>query len=246
MNEINTSRNSNSRLVGKTSQVSDSRQIDQEAIQFAQLMKASSSSASNHCKFKETDKLLVVSIDDLDSHPQKMKQLTDYLRTSGIPATLFPHSKANPEVLNTMSQLPNTQLGWHGTALGKLDKPSQAGVDKTVIAWSYGVDAEGKKAEIKGNSNIVARGVLCDREKKFDQHEISSCTIGNDPRPEIQKQNEIQLRTQRQEILNNGGVLSVHMHNSDNLHLLRETVEEFERKGGRVIHLDQLKGCGKT
>lgn len=248
MNELNTSRNSDSRLVGKTLQVSDSRKIDREAMQFAQLMNASNSPTSNSCKFKETDRLLVVSVDDLDSHPQKMKQLTDYLRTSGTPATLFPHSKPNPEVLNSMSQLPNTRLGWHGTAPGKLDNPHQAGVDKTVIAWSHGVDAEGKKAEIKGDSNIVARGVLCDREKrlgKFDQHEISSCTIGHDPKPEIQKQNETQLRRQRQEVLNNGGILSVHMHNSDGLHLLKETVEEFERKGGIFIHLNQLKGCGK-
>ncbi|PID48683.1 MAG: hypothetical protein CR991_10545 [Proteobacteria bacterium] len=138
MTEISTSRNFNSRLVGKTSNLSDGRKLDRETMQFAQLMNVSSSSASNHCKFKETDKLLVVSVDDLDSHPQKMAKLTEYLKKSGIPATLFPHSKANPEVLNSMSQLPNTKLGWHGTVPGKLDNPPQVGVDKTVIAWSHG------------------------------------------------------------------------------------------------------------
>ena len=195
MNEINTSRNSNSRLVGKTSQVSASRQIDQEVIQF-------SSSASNHCKFKETDKLLVVSIDDLDSHPQKMKQLTDYLRTSGISTTLFPHSKANSEVLNSMSQLPNTQLGWHGTAPGKLDNPPQAGVDKTVIAWSHGIDSEGRENRL--GSNEVAKGSKSDgqfRINEFDQHNIPSFTLDNN-------EPSVFLKQRKEDILSKGGVLS--------------------------------------
>ncbi|MEZ5478939.1 MAG: hypothetical protein R3E95_16110 [Thiolinea sp.] len=116
------------------------------------------------------------------------------------------------------------------------------------------MDAEGKKSEIKGNSNIVARGVLCDRGKQIgkvdhvdqllDLHEISSCTIGHDSRPKIQKQNEDQLEKQREKVLNDGGVLSVHLHNSDGLHLLEDTVNEFKKKGGTFVYLDQLKGCG--
>ena len=239
MNELNTSRNPDPRLVGKTSQVSDSRKIDQEAMQFAQLMNASSPSASNHCKFKETDKLLVVSVDDLDSHPQKMKQLTDYLRTSGIPATLFPHSRANPEVLNSMSQLPNTRLGWHGIAPGKLDNPPQAGVDKTVIAWSHGEDYEGRERRL--GSNEVARGTRSDgqfRINEFDQHNIPSFTINND-------EPSIFLEQRKKDVLSNGGLLSYHLHNSTGLKTLSSTVNEFRKNDGKIVHLSELKGCGK-
>ena len=223
----------------KTSQVSDSRKIDQEAMQFAQLMNASSLSASNHCKFKETDKLLVVSVDDLDSHPQKMKQLTDYLRTSGIPATLFPHSRANPEVLNSMSQLPNTKLGWHGTAQGKLDNPPQAGVDKTVIAWSHGEDYEGRERRL--GSNEVARGTRSDgqfRINEFDQHNIPSFTLNDNEPSDFHKE-------RKKEILSEGGVLSYHLHNSKGLNTLSSTVNEFRQNDGKVVYLGELKGCGK-
>lgn len=238
MNELNTSRNFDSRLAGKTLQVSDSRKIDREAMRFAQLMNVSSSPTSNSCKFKETDRLLVVSVDDLDSHSQKMKQLTDYLRTSGIPTTLFPHSKANPEVLNSMSQLPNTKLGWHGTVPGKLDNPPQAGVDKTVIAWSYGEDNEGRERKL--GSNEVARGTKSDgqfRINEFDQHNIPSFTLNND-------EPSVFLEQRKSDVLNQGGVLSYHLHNSTGLKTLSSTVNEFRQNGGKVVHLSELKGCG--
>lgn len=239
MNELNTSRSSDSRLAGKILQVSDSRKIDKEAMQFAQLMNASSSSASNHCKFKESDKLLVVSVDDLDSHPQKMQPLTDYLRASGIPATLFPHSKANPEVLNSMSQLPNTKLGWHGIVPGKLDNPPLAGVDKTVIAWSHGEDYEDREKKL--DRNEVARGTRSDgqfRIKEFDQHNIPSFTLKNDEPSSFLKQ-------RKSEVLSQGGVLSYHLHNSHGLKTLSSTVNEFRQNGGKIVHLSELKGCGK-
>lgn len=63
MTEVNTSRKFDSRLMEVNSSLSDNRKLDQESMQFAQLMNASSSSTSTHCKFKESDKLLVVSVD---------------------------------------------------------------------------------------------------------------------------------------------------------------------------------------
>lgn len=239
MTEVNPSRNFGSRLMGKTSNLSGNRKLDEEALQFAQLMSAADSPTSNNCKFKETDKLLVVSVDDLDSHPQQMKKLTDYLRTSGIPATLFPHSKVNSEVLNSTSQLPNTKLGWHGTIPGKLDNPPHEGVDKTVIAWSHGEDKEGRERKLGGNE--VARGTKSDgqfRINEFDQHNIPSFTFNND-------EPSVFLEQRKNDVLNQGGVLSYHLHNSTGLKTLSSTVSEFRQNGGKVIHLSELKGCGK-
>lgn len=242
MTEVNPSRNFGSRLMGKTSNLSDNKKLDQEALRFAQLMNTANSTGTNssHCKFKSSDKVLAISIDDLDSLSQKMKALTDYLAQKNLPATLFPHKGANPVNIQDMQSRLNEKFGWHGEAKNKLDKNPPSFVDQSVIAWSWGIDGEGKKAEIKGNSNIVARGTLCDRNKgfgSFNQHDVPSCSIGS-------KYNS-QLDKEREKVLSSGGVLSVHMHNSDGLQQLKDTVEKFERKGGKFVYLNQLKGCGK-
>ncbi len=229
--------------MGETSHLPDSRKLDREALQFAQLINnvENTSTANSSCKFKSGDKVLAISVDDLDSSPQEMKMLTDYLARKNLPVTLFPHKGANPLNIQDMQSRLNEKFGWHGEAKNKLDKNPPSFVDKSVIAWSWGKDGEGKKAEIKGDTNVVARGTLCDRNKRFgsfDQHDVPSCSIGV-------KYNS-QLDKERENVLNNGGVLSVHTHNSDGLQQLKDTVEEFERKGGKFIHLDQLKGCGKV
>ena len=102
------------------------------------------------CRFKPTDKILVVSVDDLDNVEQ-MKPLTQYLKNSNIAVTLFPHIGANKKTLAEMKALPNAKQGWHGKLPNKLDAKPLAGTDKTVIAWSNGRDDEGrmKKLEIK-------------------------------------------------------------------------------------------------
>ncbi len=136
----------------------------------------------------------------------------------------------------------NKKFGWHGEAQKKLDKNPPSFIDKSVIAWSWGKDGEGKKAEIKGDANVVARGTLCDRNKRFgsfDQHDIPSCSIG--------AKYNLQLDKEREKVLNNGGVLSLYICTTQMcLQQLKDTVEKFERKEGKFIHLDQLRDCGKV
>ncbi len=138
-----------------------------------------------------------------------------------------------------MKNLPNTKQGWHGIKPKKLDSKPLAGTDKSVIAWSHGVDGEGQKKSL-GN-NAIARGVACHRNiiGEFEQLQMASCTINDRPK-DISQHKKI-----CKEVLENGGVLSVHLHKSEGLDHLKETVSEFKKKGGKIIHIDQLKGCGK-
>ena len=201
-----------------------------------------SPTSKNHgCKFKTTDKLLAVSVDDLYDK-KRMPKLTEYLKNSGIPVTLFPHSGANKNILKEMRALPNGKLGWHGKIPGKLDATPPNGTDKSVIAWSHGKDGENRKKEL--GKETIARGVLCDREKrigKFDQHDMPSCSLGDKP--------NILLKKERDNVLKNGGILSVHLHHAGKgkagLYELKQTVDIFKANGGKIIHIDQLKGCGK-
>ncbi len=200
--------------------------------------KPKSPASKNHgCKFKATDKLLVVSVDDLDSKKSNMNELSNYLKKSKIPTTLFPHIDADQNILNEMKRLPNTKQGWHGVRKHKLDEKPLAGTDKSVIAWSYGADGEGRKKSL--GSNTMARGVRCDVNDygKFDQHQMNSCSLNDNPNPTLKKN--------RNKVLSNGGILSVHLHKSEGLTHLKETVSEFNKKGGKIVHIDQLKGCGK-
>lgn len=249
MTEVNSSRNFIPRRTENPHTYTNNGKLDREAMQFAQLMNGAENTTSNdiNCKFKANDRMLAITVDDLDSSPQKMTTLADYLAKENLPVTLFPHKGANPSNIQDMKNRLNEKFGWHGEIRNQLDKNPPSFVDKSVIAWSWGRDGEGKKAEIKGDYNFVARGVLCDREKRigeFNQHEVSSCTIGHDLRPAIQEKNEEELGRQREKVLKGGGVLSVHLHNSDGLHLLEETVDAFKNNGGKFIHLNQLKGCG--
>lgn len=199
--------------------------------------------SKNHgCKFKTTDKLLAVSVDDLFDK-DRMPKLTEYLKNSGIPVTLFPHSDANKEILKEMSALPNAKLGWHGKNEGVLDDPKTfQGIDTSVIAWSHGKDFENRKKEL--GKETIARGVHCDREKrkgKFDQHDMPSCSLGDKP--------NLYLKQERDNVLHNGGILSIHLHHAGKgnagLYELRKTVGIFKANGGKIVHIDELKGCGK-
>lgn len=199
-----------------------------------------SPTSKNHgCKFKATDKLLVVSVDDLDSKKSNMNELIKYLKKSKIPATLFPHIGADKNILKEMKNPPNTKQGWHGVRPKKLDPEPLPGTDKSVIAWSHGIDGEGIKKTL--GHNTIARGVACHRNiiGKFDQLQMTSCSINDRPK-DISQHKKI-----RKEVLENGGVLSVHLHKSEGLDHLKETVNEFNKKGRKIVHIDQLKGCGK-
>jgi len=192
----------------------------------------------NHgCKFKATDKLLVVSVDDLDSKKSNMNELSNYLKQSKTPATLFPHIDADQNILKEMKGFPNTKQGWHGVRPKKLDAKPLPGTDKSVIAWSHGVDGEGRKKSL--GSNAIARGTRCAVNDYgiFDQHQMNSCSLNDNPNPNLKKV--------RNKVLNNGGILSVHLHKSEGLTHLKETVSEFNKKGGKIVHFNQLKGCGK-
>lgn len=219
------------------------RDLEKESAQFARAVNEPShlNIASNHnCKFGVNDKILAISVDDLDSHPSKMQQLTNYLSENKLPVTLFPHSGAKPENLHPPIEQPlNAEFGWHGTEANKLDPSPPAFVDQSVIAWSAGKDGETRKIQMKGDSGIIARGTHCDTEKRigqFDQHDIPSCSLGSAYNATLDREQD--------KVLKNGGILSVHLHNSEGLDQLKTVVNDFKQKGGLIIHLSDLKGCG--
>ncbi len=191
-------------------------------------------------KFKATDKILVISVDDLDN-VKHMHELIKYLTISNIPVTLFPHIGADQGILKEMRALPNAKQGWHGEPPRRLDANPLSGTDKTVIAWSYGEDSEGRKKNL-GNDTI-ARGTIGRSTAigKFDQHNLPSLSLGDIP--------NTNLIAERNKVLKNGGVLSVHLHHAGKggvgLKELKETVAAFKAKGGKIVHMEQLKGYGK-
>ena len=199
------------------------------------------------CKFKATDKILVVSVDDLDN-VEHMGELISYLKSSNIPVTLFPHVGAKKVILKEMTALPNAKQGWHGELPEKLDATPLSGTDKSVIAWSHGRDSEGRKEKI--GKGTVARGTRPNTPRgfgEFDQHDLPSVSLGDKPSANI--------KSERNKVLTNGGVLSVHLHHAGydkktkkknvGLNELKETVAKFKAKGGKIVHMEQLKGCGK-
>ncbi len=199
------------------------------------------------CKFKTTDKILVVSVDDLDN-VKHMGELITYLKSSNIPVTLFPHAGANKAILKEMKALPNAKQGWYGKFPEKLDANPLPGTDKSVIAWSHGQDSEGRKKNI--GKSTIARGTRPNTPRdfgKFDQHDLPSVSLGDKPSANI--------KSERNKVLTNGGVLSVHLHHAGydekrkkknvGLNELKETVAKFKAKGGKIVHMEQLKGCGK-
>ena len=210
------------------------------------------------CRFKPTDKILVISIDDLND-PKKIGGLIHYLKMSKVPVTLFPHSGADANVLQKIRVATRTKQGWHGIKNYELDANPLPGTDKSVIAWSFGKDGEDRKSKL--GKDTIARGTDGNQNPgigKFDQHEMPSVSLG------IKGNNNI--KNQVKKILKSGGVLSVHLHHDGdgwskwkkrdkkkNPELfygagvldLKDTVEAFKKNNGKIIFMEELKGCGK-
>lgn len=137
----------------------------------------------------------------------------------------------------------NSRQGVHGDKAGVLDKEPLHGTNTSSAAWPSGKDG----TETRSNApyvtqDSVIRGVSCEVNKwgEFNQHNLKSCSISN--RPEDQKW----LGKATDTVIQNGGVLSMHLHNKHGLANFEETIKRLQASGADFMFLEDLKGKGAT
>lgn len=137
----------------------------------------------------------------------------------------------------------NSRQGVHGDKAGILDKEPLQGTNTSSAAWPSGKDGtEARSNAPYVTQDSVIRGVSCEVNKwgEFNQHNLKSCSISN--RPEDQKW----LGKATDAVIQNGGVLSMHLHNKQGLANFEETVKRLQASGADFMFLEDLKGKGAT
>lgn len=183
----------------------------------------------------ESFKRLNIPVDLMPLNPKFME---------GSPAQIASNLALITENLQKAKELGlNSRQGVHGDKAGVLDTELLLGTNTSAAAWPYAIKDEkvaSNNRYLTPNTVIRGSGCVVNNWGEFDQHNLMSCSISN--RSSDQKS----LGNAADAVIQNGGVLSMHLHTKDGLAAFEATVKRLQAAGADFMFLEDLKGKGAS
>ncbi|MFI0400048.1 MAG: hypothetical protein ACH34X_13245 [Thiolinea sp.] len=197
---------------------------------------------------------VVVSLDDMNGD---VEPVLESLKRLNIPVDLMPLNpkfmEGSPaqiasnlalitESLQKAKELGlNSRQGVHGDKAGVLDTELLPDTTTSAAAWPYAIrdkEAASNNRYLTPNTVIRGSGCVVNNWGEFDQHNLKSCSISN------RSSDQRSLGNAADAVIQNGGVLSMHLHTKEGLAAFEATVKRLQAAGADFMFLEELKGKG--